>query len=225
MSGFVGSYAKKRRRNIFFTLIFILLISILIIIFPKFENNNNEIIPNGTIMPNPSEDLTSLISIIEELELSLFQKDQKIKFRDGQNKNLQNELKNVQSLYESLILKFNNISNDSDNKDLILSNKYKLLQEKFTKVNIQNDKNILKIKNLNKKTDDFNNNLLTNEEIKNIILDNKKLTKDAKIFFAKNVKLNNLIKDLKNNIIDMSDEVNLQLKEIKKLKDRSLHGG
>ena len=40
-------------------------------------------------MPDPSEDLTSLTSNIEELELSLFQKDQKIKFRDVQIKNLQ----------------------------------------------------------------------------------------------------------------------------------------
>ena len=82
MSGFVGSHARKRRRNIFLSLGILLLIVVVFLIFPTFENNNSEIIPNDNIIPNPSEELTSLASNIEELELNLFQKDQKIKFRD-----------------------------------------------------------------------------------------------------------------------------------------------
>ena len=79
MSGFVGSRAKKRQRNIFFILTFIIFFAILILILPIFNNSNNQVIPNDNIMPDPSEDLTSLTSKTEELELSLFQKDQKIK--------------------------------------------------------------------------------------------------------------------------------------------------
>ena len=169
--------------------------------------------------------MSSLTSNIEDLKLILFQKDQKIKFRDGQINNLQSELKNIQSLYESTILEINNINNDSDNKNLISSNNYKLLQEKYTKLNIQNDKNNSLIKNLNKKIDDLSkNHFLTDEEIENIISDNKKITKDSKSFFAKNIKLENIIKDLKKKIKDQKNEINLYLEKIKKLKDKSHHG-
>ena len=225
MSGFVGSRAKKRQRNIFFTLVFLIFVIIVILTFPSFENNNNEIIPNDNIMPDPSKDLTSLTSNIEELELSLFQKDQKIKFRDGQIKNLQSELKNTTSKYDSVILELNKIKENSDTAGLSLSNNYNLLKENFTKLNIQNDKNIFLIKDLNNKINNLNNNiLLTDEEIKIIISDNKKLTKDTKSFFAKNIKLENIIKDFKNNITILNNEINLQLEQIKKLKDKSHHG-
>ena len=81
MSGFVGSRARKRRRNIFLSLGFVILITIIFLIFPNIENINSEIVPNDNIVPDPSEDLTSIASNIEELELNLFQKDQKIKFK------------------------------------------------------------------------------------------------------------------------------------------------
>ena len=225
MYGFVGSRAKKKQRNIFFTLIFSIFSIVVYFNFPKFEDTNNVIMPDDNIMPDPSEDLTSLTANIEELELSLFQKDQKIKFRDGQITNLQSELKNIQSQYKSIILELNDTKNETVNEDLISSNKYKTLQENFTKLNIQNDKNIITIENLNKKIDDLNNNLLSNEDIENIISDNKKLKKDIKSFFAKNAKLENVIKDLENKIIDQKNEINFSLEQIKKLKDKSHHGG
>ena len=89
MVGFVGARARKRKRNIFLSIIFITIICFFIFIFPSFEINNNNLVPNDNIEPDPTEDFTSLASNIEELELSLFQKDQKIKFRDGQINNLQ----------------------------------------------------------------------------------------------------------------------------------------
>ena len=225
MSGFVEKKKKKKQRRFFVILILLIFTIILFFIFPTFENSNSEIIPNDTIMPDPYGDLTSLTSIIEELELSLFQKDQKIKFRDGQIKTLQKELKNIQLQHDSVILEINNIKNNSNDEGLISTNKYNLLQEKYTKLGIQNDKNILIINNLNQKIDEINNKtLLTNEEIESIILDNKKLTKNAKIFFAKNLKLNSIIKDLNNDINTLNIEINLQLDQIKKLKDKSHHG-
>ena len=226
MTGFVGSRAKKRQRNIFFTLTLLAFISVIILFFPTLENSNIEIIPNDNIIPDPLKDLSSLTSSIEELELSLFQKEQKINFRDGQIKNLQSELKKNQFNYDLIVLDLNNIKNDLGNKDLISSNKLQLLQQKFTKLNIQNDKNILIIKNLNQKIDNSNNDtLLTKKEVEKIISNNIKLTKDAKVSFAKNMKLDNIINNLNNNIKKLNHEINQQLKQIKKLKDRSLHGG
>lgn len=231
MSGFVGSHARKRRRNIFIFSGITLLIVILFLIFPTFENNYSEIIPNDSIIPNPSEDLTSLASNIEELELNLFQKDQKIKFRDGQIKNLQTELKDTKSQYDSLVLELNEIKNDlnslsSNNENLISSDRFKSLQDKFTKLNIENDKNISIIKNLNKNIDELNINLQSEDNsINNIKNENQKLKKNNKNFFAKNIKLDKRIEELEQTIIENQTEIGSYLEQIKKLKDRFLHGG
>ena len=71
MSGFVGSRARKRRRNIFLSLVVVVLFIVIFLIFPSLENQNSGIIPNDNIVPDPNEELTSLASNIEELELSL----------------------------------------------------------------------------------------------------------------------------------------------------------
>ena len=228
MSGFVGSRARKRRKNIFISFGIFSLIIILFLIFPTFENYNSEIIPNDNIIPNPSEELTSLASNIEELELNLFQKDQKIKFRDGQIKNLQTELRETKLKYDNVVLELNEIKNDlnslsSNNQNLVQSDKLKSLQDMFTKLSLENDKNIITIKDLNKKIDELNINLQSGDN--NIKQENQKLKKDNKSFFAKNLKLDNRITELEQLIIENQIEVNSYLEQIKKLKDKSHHGG
>ena len=231
MSGFVGSRARKRRRNIFLSLGFLILISIIFLIFPNIENINSEIVPNDNIVPDPSEDLTSIASNIEELELNLFQKDQKIKFRDGQIKNLQTELKEVKLQYDNAILELSEIKNDlntlsSNKENLVPSDKFKLLQDKFTKLNVENDKNISLIKNLNRQIDDHNTNLQSiDNKTDDLLNENIKLKKDNKSFFAKNIKLDNSVAELKQKIIEQQIIIDSYLEEIKKLKDKSHHGG
>jgi chromosome segregation ATPase len=228
MSGFVGSRARKRRRNIFISFGIFSLIAVVFLIFPTFENNNSEIIPNDNIIPDPLEDSTSLASNIEELELSLFQKDQKIKFRDGQIKNLQTELKETKLQYDSVVVELNEIKNDLNslslnNQNLVPLDKLKSLQDKFTKLSVENDKNIINIKNLNKKIDEQNINLQSGYN--NIKQENQKLKKDNKSFFAKNLKLDSRVTELEQLIIEKQIEVNSYLEQIKKLKDKSHHGG
>ena len=67
MSGFVGSRARKKKRNIFIFLCFVLLIGIFIYILPKLGTDNSEIIPNDSIIPDPTKDLTSLEAILKSL--------------------------------------------------------------------------------------------------------------------------------------------------------------
>ena len=230
MSGFVGSRARKRRRTIFLSLGFVILIKIIFLIFPNIENINSEIVPNDNIVPDPSEDLTSIASNIEELELNLFQKDQKIKFRDGQIKNLQSELKEVKLQYDNAILELSEIKNDlntlsSNKENLVPSDKFKLLQDKFTKLNVENDKNISLIKNLNRQIDDHNTNLQSiDNKTDDLLNENIKLKKDNKSFFAKNIKLDNSVAELKQKIIEQQIIIDSYLEEIKKLKDKSHHG-
>lgn len=230
MSGFVGLRARRRRRTIFLSLGFVILITIIFLIFPNIENINSEIVPNDNIVPDPSEDLTSIASNIEELELNLFQKDQKIKFRDGQIKNLQSELKEVKLQYDNAILELSEIKNDlstlsSNKENLVPSDKFKLLQDKFTKLNVENDKNISLIKNLNRQIDDHNTNLQSiDNKTDDLLNENIKLKKDNKSFFAKNIKLDNSVAELKQKIIEQQIIIDSHLEEIKKLKDRSHHG-
>ena len=231
MSGFVGSRARKRRRNILLSIGFVFLIIFIVLSFPSLENQNREIIPNDNIVPDPTEELTSLASNIEELELNLFQKDQKIKFRDGQIKNLQFELKETKSKYDSAILELTEIKNDlstlsSNNENLIQPDRLKSLQDKFNKLKLENDKNISLIKSLNNKIDDLNNNIQSNDINSNDLLnENQKLKKDNKNIFAQKIKLDNNIIELKEKISEQQIEIDSYLEEIKKLKDKSHHGG
>ena len=230
MSGFVGSRARKKRRNIFFAIGFIFIITLIFLIFPSVENQNVEIIPSDNIVPDATVELTSLASNIEELELNLFQKDQKIKFRDGQIKNLQFELKETKSKYDSAILELTEIKNDlstlsSKNENLIQPDRLKSLQDKFNKLKLENDKNISKIKNLNNKIDDLNAIIQSNDINSNGLLnENQKLKKDNKNIFAKKIKIDNNIIELKEKISEQQIEIDSYLEEIKKLKDKSHHG-
>ncbi len=230
MSGFVGARARKKRRNIFFILALFIIIGIFFYYFPKLEVNNTEIIPNDNIIPDPTKDMTSLLSNIEELELSLFQKDQKIKFRDGQIKNLQNKLQETKSQYDVLTIELSQIKNDfdtllSNNDNLVASDIYKTLQNKFTKLNTENDNNISKIKKLNKIIEELTASLKSlDDETDYFKIENQKLKKDNKSFVAKNLKIENNITELKEKINKQKNEIDFYLEQIKKLKDKSHHG-
>ena len=231
MAGFVGSRARKKRRNIFFTLVSIIIIAVIYYIFPAFQFNLNDPVPDENLIPDPTEDLTSLASDIEDLELTVFQKDQKIKFRDGQINNLQIQLKDTKTQLENTIKQLNNIKGlyetiSSNNNDSVPMDEFKILQDKFNALNKQNEKNISKIKDLNNQIIDLDNNLLSvDQNQKNVIIENQKLTMDNKTLYAKNLKLNETISNLENNINEQRIEIDMYVEQIKELKDKSHHGG
>ena len=232
MSGFVGSRAKKKQRNIFMFLGVIILIGIFYYFYPKIQTIDDNLIPNENIVPDPNKELTSLASNIEELELSVFQKDQQIKFRDSQIKKLAIELKETKSQYDSAIGELTQVNDDLNllslnNENLLAtSGKFKSLQDEFNKLKVENDKNISKIKSLNKQIDKLNTNLQSGDNKKDdIIIENQKLKIDNKSLFTQNIKLDNSISQLKEKIIEQQIEIDTFLEEIKKLKDKSHHGG
>ena len=232
MSGFVGSRARKKKRNIIMFLCFLILIGIFYYIYPKIQTIDSNLIPNENIVPDPNKELTSLASNIEELELSVFQKDQQIKFRDGQIKELAIELKETKSQYDSAIGELTQVNDDlnllsSNNENLLVtSDKFKFLQDEFNKLKVENDKNISKIKSLNKQIDKLNTNLQSGDNKKeDIINENQKLKINNKSLFSQNIKLDNSISELKEKIFEQQIDLDSYLEEIKKLKDRSHHGG
>ena len=95
--------------------------------------------------------------------------------------------------------------------------------ERIHKYVYSSKKNIITIKDLNKMIDELNINLQSSAN--NIKQENQKLKKDNKSFFAKNLKLDNRIIELEQLIIEKQIEVNFYLEQIKKLKDKSHHGG
>ena len=223
MGGFVGSRARKRRRNIFLTLGFLALIVAIYFMLPTFQLNINDPIPDENLIPDPTADLTSLASDIEDLELTVFQKDQKIKFRDGQINNLQNQLKDTKMQLEITIKELNKIKDlyetlTLNSNNSVPSDELNILQNKFNALNKENEKNISKINDLNNQIKDLDNSLLSVDQ-------NQKLKKDNKSLFAKNLKLNQTISNLENKINEQNIELNIYLEQIKELKDRSHHGG
>ena len=100
------------------------------------------------------------------------------------------------------------------------------MQDEFNKLKVENDKNISKIKSLNKQIDKLNTNLQSGDNKKeDIINENQKLKINNKSLFSQNIKLDNSIAELKQKIIEQQIEIDSYLEEIKKLKDRSHHGG
>ena len=102
MIGFVGVQARRRKRN---RLIFISLVILIILIFfyiPTLDVSIDEKDLPNDILPNTVDDQTSLISEIEELKLEVFQKDQRIKFRDKQIKDLMEKNTNLNQTFASL---------------------------------------------------------------------------------------------------------------------------
>ena len=231
MAGFVGSRARKRRRNIFISLGFLVIIAAIYFMFPTFQLNINDPIPDENLIPDPIEDLTSLASDIEDLELTVFQKDQKIKFRDGQINNLQIQLKDTKTQLEITIKELNKIKDlyetlTLNSNNSVPSDELNILQNKFNALNKENEKNISKINDLNNQIKDLDNNLLSfDQNQKNVTVENQKLKNDNKVLFAKNLKLNETISNLENNINEQRIEIDMYLEQIKELKDKSHHGG
>ena len=231
MSGFVGTRARKRKRNIFLFINTVVIISAIYFFFPSFQMNISDPVPDENIIPDPTEDLTSLASNIEELELTVFQKDQKIKFRDGQIINLQNKLRDTETKLGNTIKELDKIkdfyeTNSSNNDDSVSLDEFKILQDQFNRLNKENEKNILKINDLNTQIKDLENSLLSvDQNQKDVSIENQKLKKDNKSLFAKNLKLNETISNLENKINEQSIELEMYLEEILELKDKSHHGG
>ena len=107
MVGFVGIQARRRRRNRIFFIFVIIIIFVFIFYLPTLDFSTEDKVLPDEILPDTIDDKSSLISDIEELKLEVFQKDQRIKFRDNQIKDLREKLK-IQNRH-SFLLKMNTI--------------------------------------------------------------------------------------------------------------------
>ena len=219
MVGFVGERARKKRRN---TLIFLSILLIVILYFfinPRIQLNEN--IPTDDFLPKENEIIEpNFNSTIEELELKIFDKEQKIIFRDKQIKvfkedilNHKIEIKKLSKLVTNLEdqLKLDNREKDqiktinNDISKIKLEAKQEIEKLNKTLFNINEEKKLLQISLV-----DSNN-------------ENDVLLKEYKIISNKNIKFNNQKKELQKQINELENLIEEQNLLIKVLQDTSHH--
>ena len=219
MNGFVGSQARKRRRNKIFFIFIILLILLLIFYLPTLDFTTEEKELPNEILPDPVDDKSSLMSEIEELKLEVFQKDQRIKFRDNQIRDLKDEVKNSKQLFASLEIEYNKtignfseLENDLSQNSSENLNEIKKLEEKIKDLDnlIQNYKD--QITTLNKEI----NNSISKKDLEKINIENSILKNEIKLIKEKNIKAEKMLEELQYLIEEKQKEIDklLYLKDI-----------
>ena len=133
MVGFVGARARKRRRNRYLFIIFILATFGIFFYLPSIDFTTEEKQPLDEIIPSNVVDESSLRTEIEELKLEVFQKDQRLKFRDDQIKNLRKEINDlnksfntVKNDYEQSLSNISDLENNSEenySQNIVFRNK------------------------------------------------------------------------------------------------------
>jgi chromosome segregation ATPase len=186
MLGYVGDRARRKKRNtiIFFVLLIVLALGFYII--PVYRLN--ETIPPEALLPSDEEIISvQANTTIEELELKVFDKEQKIIFRNKQIEKLKTELKILANENEELsktILDLNNQITLSTNQ----TGEVESVNAKIKKIK-QDSKN--ELKKLNVIIKDINNekNVLIKTKNKTDS-ENNLLKKEYKSAVSKNLKLN-----------------------------------
>jgi len=220
MAGFIGTRSRQRRRRTIFYIIVIIICLLIIIYLPliNFVKNNNPI-PDDNIFPDLQNDTNTQTTTIEDLQLMIFQKNQKIKFRDGRISSLKSEIKDLKNNYEKLKLDYENIEkkyNDYINKKKskktieVDLKKITNLQSKISNLEKNNEENNLLIQILEEELNKQQGLNKINTE------DNEALKDEYQKIILKNIKLDNLIENLESIIENQKNEID-------KLKDVSHH--
>jgi len=227
MVGYIGERARRKKRNIIIFFIFLIIFLISIYIIPVFRLN--ETIPSDTLLPSEGEITSPQINTdVEELELKIFDKEQKIIFRNKQIEKLKGEIKILVTENEQLsksVLDLNNKINSSSNQneDVVkLNSQIKKIktdtQKELKKLNtiikdLTNEKNAL----IRTKNKDNNENDILKKEYKSEVSKNLKLNELKEDFLNKIRELESLIEE-KENLIEEQNLI------IKILEDTSHHG-
>ena len=219
MAGFVGERARKKRRN---TLIFLSILLIVILYFfinPRIQLNEN--IPTDDFLPKENEIIEpNFDSTIEELELKIFDKEQKIIFRDKQIKVFKEDILNHKIEIKKLSKLVTNLEDqlklDNREKDQI-----KTINNDISKIKLEAKQEIEKLNktlfNINEEKKLLQNSLVDSNNENNVLL------KEYKIISNKNIKLNNQKKELQKKINEFENLIEEQNLLIKVLQDTSHH--
>jgi len=218
MSGFIGVRAKKKRRNIivFFILIFIFLL--FYFKFPVFKLT--ETMPSDTLIPSSDETISSEMQTIEELELKVFDRDQKIIFRINEIKKLKEQFIILVKENKQLLDRVTDLSNQQ-NSTAPISKEVENINTELEIIKKEYTKELLKLNNIILKITDEKNDLFLS--IEKVSLENELSKKEQKIILKKNMQLINLKRSQIQKMIEQDliiEDLNLL---VEKLKDNYHH--
>ena len=219
MVGFVGERARKKRRNTFIFLSILLIVVLYFFINPRIQLNEN--IPTDDFLPKENEIIEpNFDSTIEELELKIFDKEQKIIFRDKQIKVFKEDILNHKIEIKKLSKLVTNLEDqlklDNREKDQI-----KTINNDISKIKLEAKQEIEKLNktlfNINEEKKLLQNSLVDSNNENDVLL------KEYKIISNKNIKLNNQKKELLKQINELENLIEEQNLLIKVLQDTSHH--
>ena len=219
MAGFVGERARKKRRNIFIFLSILLIVVLYFFINPRIQLNEN--IPTDDFLPKENEIIEpNFDSTIEELELKIFDKEQKIIFRDKQIKVFKEDILNhkieIKKLSKLVTDLEDQLKLDNREKDQI-----KTINNDISKIKLEAKQEIEKLNktlfNINEEKKLLQNSLVDSNNENDVLL------KEYKIISNKNIKLNNQKKELQKQINELENLIEEQNLLIKVLQDTSHH--
>ena len=223
MVGFVGAQARRRRRNRFFFILTIFIIIIFIFYLPSLDLTTEEKELPDEILPDIVDDKSSLISEIEELKLEVFQKDQRIKFRDNQINDLRKEIKNINQSFISLENEYNKTAGSfSDLENSLSENSSKNLNEiNNLKDKIDELKNLIKIYKVQiSDLKEVINNSISDEDFQKLNIENSILKSEIKLIKDKNIESENILKELR----FLIDQKQKEIDKLLYIKDTGHHG-
>jgi len=144
MVGFVGLQARRRRRNRILLVISIIAIFGIFFYLPSLDFSTDQTEPPIEIIPSSVVDESSLRSEIEELKLEIFQKNQRLKFRDDQIKNLREEISDlnesfdtIKNDYQQSLINISDLENNTLENNSESIEKLSKLENKITELNKQ----------------------------------------------------------------------------------------
>ena len=192
MAGFIGERARRRRRNFIFFIVCIFFILIIYYLLPLLKLS--EVKPSENFLPSDQEIISPKIkTTIEELELKIFDKEQKIIFRNKQIEKFKDEIKILslenQKLLES-VKGLDNVINLSSNNEDLIKDQIKNQDELIKKIKKDGLNELQKLKDITSQLKGKNKNLLN--KIEKYKVDNNSINKEFKSIFSKNLKLKNL---------------------------------
>ena len=213
MTGFIGIRAKRKRRNIIIFFILIIIFFLFFYIIPVFKLT--ETIPSDTLLPGPDEAISSEILTIEDLELKIFDRDQKIIFHNNELKKIKEELKILvnenKQLSDSILDSKNQLSLTSSNNE-----DFKNLNIQLEKIQKDNKKELKNLNDIIQKISNEKNDLIKDIEI---VSSEKELSKkEYKIMMKKNMQLISLKNSLEKKVKEQTNviyELNLSIETIK----------
>jgi len=221
MAGFIGERARRRRRNSLLSLMIIIVIIIGIYLYSTISSKDN--ISSNTLLPSEQEIQSPEISkTTEELELKIYEKEQKIIFRDKQIDKFKNQIEILITENSKLIESVNSLNKQiktitSENNDKT-SEKIKLANAKIINLQLDSEK---RIKKLNEKIAIIlmDKNQINDKQSK-LVNENSLLKKEYKSLLRQNIKFKDNVTELQKLIQNQKAIITKQNDTIEDLRDR-----